>query len=56
MLVLVEIGYTATDPPLRLASRFIKPVRIGPLAIDVSFMIVFFACWILLQIVGVLGR
>jgi len=43
VLVLVEIAYTATDPPLRLLRRFIPPLRIGSIALDLGFLLLFVA-------------
>jgi len=40
VLVGLEIVYTVTDPPLRLARRLIPPLRFGGLGIDVAFLIV----------------
>ncbi|MFM9481484.1 YggT family protein, partial [Streptomyces scabiei] len=34
MLVVAEIVYTVTDPPIRLLRRVIPPLRIGGIAID----------------------
>lgn len=51
VLVLAEIVYTVTDPPLRFLRRFIKPVRLGSLALDLSFMALFLIVVILLQFV-----
>ncbi|MEN9740570.1 MAG: hypothetical protein RLZ72_836, partial [Actinomycetota bacterium] len=39
-MVLAEITYTLTDPPLKLVRRFVKPVRLGGAAIDFSWTIV----------------
>jgi YggT family protein len=39
VLVLVEAVYTVTDPPLKLLRRFIPPLRIGSVAIDLSFIV-----------------
>lgn len=47
VLVLAEIVYTITDPPLRFLRRFIKPVRLGSIALDLSVLILFFAIIIL---------
>lgn len=41
VLVLVEIAYTVTDPPLRLLRRFIPPLRIGSIALDLGFLLLF---------------
>lgn len=34
LLPLAEIVMTITDPPLRFVRRFIKPVRMGAMALD----------------------
>ena len=34
VLILLESIMTITDPPLKLARRFIKPVRVGSIALD----------------------
>jgi YggT family protein len=41
MLVLFEIVFTVTDPPMRLLRRFIPPLRLGGVAIDLSFLLLF---------------
>jgi len=48
VLVLAEAIYTITDPPLKLLRRFIPPLRLGNLALDLSFMVLFFVVWILI--------
>jgi YggT family protein len=47
VLVLAEIIFTATDPPLKFLRRYIKPLRLGTVALDLSFMVLFFAVLIL---------
>ena len=42
VLVLAEACFTPTDPPLRLLRRYIRPVRLGRVALDLSFMVLFF--------------
>ena len=49
-LVMAEAVYTITDPPIRFLRRFVRPVRIGPMAIDFAFTIVLLACFILMSI------
>ncbi|MEY9212984.1 YggT family protein [Thermobifida halotolerans] len=51
VLVLAETTYTITDPPLKFLRRFIKPIRLGSVALDLSFMILFLVVTILLQVV-----
>jgi len=52
MLVVAEIIYTLTDPPIRLVRRVIPPIRLGPVAIDLSVMLLMFAVIVLMSIVG----
>lgn len=39
LLVLAEIIYTITDPPLKALRRVIPPLRIGGVALDLSFLV-----------------
>jgi YggT family protein len=48
LLVVAETIYTLTDPPLRFLRRFIKPVRIGTVSLDLSFMLLYLVILILL--------
>jgi YggT family protein len=51
ILVIAEGIYTLTDPPLRFLRRYIRPVRIGRVALDLSFMVLFFVVLILVDVV-----
>jgi YggT family protein len=51
VLVIAEVVYTATDPPLRLLRRYIPSVRLGTVALDLSFMVLFLVIIVLLQAV-----
>jgi YggT family protein len=51
VLVLAESVYTITDPPLKLLRRFIPNVRLGNVALDLSFTVLFFMVWFLIIIV-----
>ncbi|WP_420845470.1 YggT family protein [Microbacterium sediminis] len=50
MLVVAEVVYTITDPPIRFLRRFIPPLRVGGVAIDFAFAITMFVCIILLSV------
>lgn len=50
VLVLAEGIFTATDPPLKFLRRFIPPLRIGTVAMDLSYMVLFIVVLILLQV------
>jgi YggT family protein len=51
-LVLLEVTYTVTDPPLKALRRVIPPLRIGGIALDLSFLVLFIAVQILINVVG----
>jgi YggT family protein len=53
LLVVAECVYTATDPPLRFLRRYIRPLRIGSLALDLSFMLLFLVVYVLWQVVQI---
>lgn len=46
MLFLAETTFTLTDPPIKFVRRFVKPVRLGVVAIDFSWTIVLVAVYI----------
>jgi YggT family protein len=50
ILVLAEAIFTLTDPPLKFLRRFIRPLRIGMVALDLSFMVLFIVLLILLKV------
>jgi YggT family protein len=50
LLVLAEAIFTATDPPLKFLRRFIPPLRLGMVAMDLSFMVLFIVVLILLEV------
>jgi YggT family protein len=41
MLVIAEVIYTITDPPLRALRKVIPPLKIGSVSIDLSFLVLF---------------
>ena len=53
LLILVELVYTLTDPPIKLVRRVLPPIRIGQVSIDLGWMITLFACFILLAFIPV---
>ena len=48
LLVLLEIVYSITDPPIKALRRVIPPLRLGSVALDLSFLIVLVAAYLLL--------
>ena len=54
VLVIAEAVFTATDPPLKFLGRFIPVLRLGSVALDLSFMVLFFEVLILIYLVPLL--
>jgi YggT family protein len=50
VLVLLEVVYSVTDPPIRALRRVIPPLRRGGVALDLSFIIVIIAAYVLLRV------
>ena len=48
ILPIAEIIYMITDKPLGFVRRFIPPLRMGPVALDLSFIALFFGTQILI--------
>ena len=51
LLVAAEVVMTATDPPLNFLRRFIPPLRLGSVALDLSFMVLFLVVLVLIDLV-----
>ena len=50
LLVLLEVVYSVTDPPIKALRRIIPPLRLGAIALDVSFLLVMILTYLLLQV------
>jgi YggT family protein len=50
VLVLAEGIFTATDPPLKFLRRYIPPLRLGTVAMDLSYMVLFIVVLLLLEV------
>ena len=49
-LVVLEVVYSITDPPILFIRRFVPPLRLGAIALDTSFIIVLISVYLLLQL------
>ena len=47
LLVVLEGVYTATDPPVKAVRRILPPLRLGGMAIDLSFIVVLLVVYLL---------
>lgn len=43
VLMFVESVYSITDPPMRFVGRYVPPLRLGGVSIDLSFIVLFMA-------------
>lgn len=50
-LYLVEAIYAITDRPMAFVGRFIPPLRIGAVSLDMSFIVLFFGVQLLMSFV-----
>lgn len=50
LLVLAEIVYTLTDPPLRLLRKVIPPLRLGQISLDLGFIVLLIGIQILASV------
>ena len=50
VLVVLEAVYSITDPPIKAFRRVFRPVRIGSVSLDLSFLAVLLICYLLLAI------
>ena len=48
ILYFVEAIYTVTDPPMKFVGRFVPPLRLGAISLDMSFIVLFFGTQLLI--------
>ena len=47
VLALAEFIFAITDPIVNFVRRFVPPLRLGPVALDISFIVIFFGAQLL---------
>ncbi|REJ04619.1 YggT family protein [Microbacterium bovistercoris] len=50
-LVMAEVVYTVTDPPIRMFRKWIPPLRVGSLSLDFGFALTMLCVLILMSVV-----
>ena len=50
VLVIAEVIYTATDPPLRALRKIIPPLRLGSINLDLSFLVLLILIQVMISI------
>jgi YggT family protein len=43
MIAFFEVVYAITDPPMKFVGRFIPPLRLGGVSLDLSFIVILLA-------------
>lgn len=56
LLVLAEVTYTTTDPPIKSIRRILPPIRLGAVALDFGWSIVMLLVVILMSVASALSR
>lgn len=54
VLVVAEVVYTITDPPLKALRRVVPPLSLGAVRLDLAFMVLVVICWVLLFVLAML--
>ncbi len=52
ILYLVEAIYPVTDKPMKFVGRFVPPLRLGSVSLDMSFIVLFFGTQLLMSFVS----
>jgi YggT family protein len=52
LAIFLEVAYSITDPPLKFLRRYIPPLRLGGVALDLSFLVLWIIVYILILIAG----
>jgi YggT family protein len=52
VLVIAEVVYTATDPPLRALRKIIPPLRLGSISLDLSFLVLLILIQVMISILS----
>lgn len=52
VLVVAEVVYSITDPPLRLLRRVIPPLRLGQVRLDLAFLVLLLGVSLALSLLG----
>lgn len=54
MLVVAEVVYTVTDPPVKFVRRLLPPLRLGPVMLDLGFLVLLIGLQIVQRLIWTL--
>jgi YggT family protein len=52
VIALFEIVYAITDPPMKFVGRYVPPLKLGGVALDLSFIVILLAIRFAAYVVG----
>ena len=52
VMALFEIVYAITDPPMKFVGRYIPPLRLGGVSVDLSFVVILLSIRFAAYVVG----
>lgn len=55
VLVVANLVYSLTDPPLRALGKVIPPVRLGAVALDMGFLVLLLGVWLARMLLSTLA-
>jgi len=53
-LVVAEVVFTVTDPPIKFLRRFFKPMKLGGMSWDVAFLVLYLGLTVVQRVVYVI--
>ncbi len=56
VLAIAEFIYAITDPAVNFVRRFVPPLRLGPVSLDLSFIVIFFGAQLLSSVLSTISR
>ncbi len=51
VLALIDVVFRITDPPMKFVRRFVPPLRLGAVSLDIGFLVLYFGVTILMNFV-----
>lgn len=54
LLVLANIVYAVTDPPINFFGKYVPPLRLGAIALDMGFLVLFFLLYFMNYLLQIL--
>ena len=52
LVILLELIYSLTDPPLRFLRRFIPPLLLGNFSLDLAFIVLVILIYVVIHVVA----